>query len=155
MQGTDPHWTAYVTALLTPIVAVFAAYVGYQQWRLNRHKLKLDLFDRRWAIYAATNDMLASLIHGSDDARRICAETFRRRLLDAQFLCSSETVMFLRHVNQRISDVVDSERALRDTAIDVPERLGAETRVLEQAKGCKEDYDALVPVFSRELRINF
>jgi len=155
VQYADPHWTAYLTALLTPCIAIFVAYIGYEQWRLSRHKLKLDLFDRRWAIYAATNDMLASLINGSDDDRRSSAKNFRLRLLDAQFLCSSDTVRFLRHVDQRILDVMESERALRATAFDAPERPDAEKRVSDEAKGCKDDYDALVSVFSRELQINF
>jgi hypothetical protein len=155
VPNADPHWTAYLTAFLTPCIAIFVAYIGFQQWRLSRHRLKLDLFDRRWAIYAATNDMLASLINGSDDDRRACAKDFRRRLLDAKFLCSSDTMAFVHRVNQRIFDVVDSERNLRAIDPGAPERKDAEARVANEAKGCKDDCDALVGIFKRELRINF
>ena len=155
MPYPDPHWTAYLTALLTPCIAIFVAYIGFQQWRLSRHKLKLDLFDRRWAIYAATNDMLASLINGSDDDRRACVEDFRRRILDAQFLCSNETVAFLRRVDQRRFDIVDSAQNLRTIDPSDPERKAAEVRVLNEANGCRDDYDALVAIFEKELQITF
>lgn len=50
----DPHWTAYVTAVATPIVAivaaVIAAYFGYVNARTARNKLKLDLFERRMKV---------------------------------------------------------------------------------------------------------
>lgn len=59
---SDPHWTAYFSALLTPIVAVFGIYIATQQWRTARNKLKLDLFDKRLAVYEATRSFLASII---------------------------------------------------------------------------------------------
>ena len=58
----DPHWTAYLTALLTPTVAVLGAMIGYRQWRLAQNKLKLDLFDRRFKVYEAARDLLASIM---------------------------------------------------------------------------------------------
>ena len=58
---TDPHWTAYLSALLTPTVAVLGALVAYRQWRLAQNKLKLDLFDRRFRVYEASRSLLASI----------------------------------------------------------------------------------------------
>lgn len=56
-----PHWTAYLSALLTPTVAVLGAFIGYRQWRLAQNRLKLDLFERRLAIYRAAIDFLLSI----------------------------------------------------------------------------------------------
>jgi len=61
-MNTDPHWTTYLAALLTPVVAVLGSYVAYRQWRLAQNKLKLDLFERRFAIYAAAQTFLASIM---------------------------------------------------------------------------------------------
>ena len=52
-MGSDPHWTAYLTALLTPTIAGFGIYIAIQQWLTARRKLKFDLFDRRFAVYDA------------------------------------------------------------------------------------------------------
>ena len=60
-MGSDPHWTAYLTALLTPTIAGFGIYIAIQQWLTARRKLKFDLFDRRFAVYDAARSFLASI----------------------------------------------------------------------------------------------
>jgi len=60
MQPTaiaDPHWTAYLTALMTPVVACIAAWIAYRNYTTSRNKLKLDLFDRRYALYQELNEI--------------------------------------------------------------------------------------------------
>lgn len=61
MVPPEPHWTAYLQALLTPVVAVLAALIAWRQWRTARNKLKLDLFDRRFAVYDAARNLLGSI----------------------------------------------------------------------------------------------
>ncbi len=58
----DPHWTTYLSALLTPTVAVLGSLIAYRQWRLAQNKLKLDLFDRRFSVYEAAGNLLASIM---------------------------------------------------------------------------------------------
>ena len=61
-MNSDPHWTTYLAALLTPIVAVLGSVIAYRQWRLAQNKLKLDLFDRRLQVYEAALTLLASIM---------------------------------------------------------------------------------------------
>lgn len=49
-------------ALLTPAVAMLALAIGYAQWRIAQNKLKLDLFDRRHAVYAAALEAINRVI---------------------------------------------------------------------------------------------
>jgi len=58
----DPHWTAYVTAIAAPIVAVIAAYIAYRQSEIARNKLKLDLFERRMTVYEAVRKTLGKAV---------------------------------------------------------------------------------------------
>src|SRR5271170_90498 len=37
--------------LMTPVIALIAVYIAWQQWRTNADKVKLDKFDRRFPIY--------------------------------------------------------------------------------------------------------
>lgn len=55
-------WTTYLAALLTPVIAVFGAMIGYRQWRTAQNKLKLDLFERRYAIYDALRGYLSVIM---------------------------------------------------------------------------------------------
>ncbi len=59
----DLHWTAYLTALLTPLVAIVAAYVAFVNARTAKNKLKLDLFDKRIKVFATIRDLIRGMIH--------------------------------------------------------------------------------------------
>ena len=54
----EVHWTAYVTALTAPVLALVGATVAYRQWRTAQNKLKLDLFDKRMQVYQEVRDAL-------------------------------------------------------------------------------------------------
>jgi hypothetical protein len=58
----DPHWTAYVSALMVPLVAVLGVAIAYRQWRTAQNKLKLDLFEKRFAVYDAARRLLATVM---------------------------------------------------------------------------------------------
>lgn len=62
MTCTDPHWTAYATALMTPVVAVIGAGIAWRQSRTAQNKLKLDLFEKRFAVYNKARNMLAEIM---------------------------------------------------------------------------------------------
>lgn len=54
--------TTVLAALLTPTIAVLGAYIAYRQWRTARNKLKLDLFDRRLAVYDGAVHLIGSIV---------------------------------------------------------------------------------------------
>jgi hypothetical protein len=59
---TEPHWTTYLAALLTPIVAIFGFYIAYKQWHLARNKLKHDLFNKRFFVFEAAISFITSIM---------------------------------------------------------------------------------------------
>lgn len=61
-MSSDPHWTAYLSALLTPTVAVLGSFIALRQWRTAQNKLKLELFERRFAVYDTARTLLASIM---------------------------------------------------------------------------------------------
>lgn len=58
----DPHWTAYIGALLVPTVALLGLLIAYRQWRTAQSKLKLELFEKRLAIYNAATAFVSSVM---------------------------------------------------------------------------------------------
>jgi hypothetical protein len=56
------HWTQILSALLTPTIAVVVAMIAYRQWRTAQNRLKLDLFDRRFAVYDAARNLISSIL---------------------------------------------------------------------------------------------
>ena len=49
------------SAILVPLVALFALYIAWQQHKTNEEKLKLDLFDKRFKVYDATRKYLSKI----------------------------------------------------------------------------------------------
>lgn len=48
--------------LLTPLIAVIATWIAYQQFQTNRLKLKFDMYEKRLKIYQALMDFIGTVI---------------------------------------------------------------------------------------------
>ncbi len=55
-------WIDYLSALLTPTIAILGSFIAFQQWRTNRARLKNELFDRRYEQFSAVMNFLGSII---------------------------------------------------------------------------------------------
>jgi hypothetical protein len=47
--------------LLTILIGVLVWWIAYEQWHVNREGLRLDLFDKRHAVFAAVRDFIVSI----------------------------------------------------------------------------------------------
>lgn len=59
-MNSTPHWTAYLTAIVLPVIALIAAWIAFRQSQIARNKLKLDLFDKRMAVYESVRKALGA-----------------------------------------------------------------------------------------------
>jgi hypothetical protein len=88
-------WISDGLKAATPFaVGVAVAYIAWQQWRTNHHKLKLDLFDRRFKVYAAATDLLKSL-DGRLDVDDKDLQDFQLSIRESVFLFKPEVTEFL------------------------------------------------------------
>jgi len=89
-----------VWKLLTAFLACFAAYIAYQQFRLGREKFKLDLFEKRFAVFAATRKLLSIIL---TEANLTTAQIFdyRAAVAEATFLFDSDITDFLDEIDKK------------------------------------------------------
>jgi hypothetical protein len=80
--------------LLTVLVAGFAVYIAYQQYRLQREGFKLDLFEKRFAVFAASRNLLSIVLR---DARINSDDLFEYRVAvsEATFLFDEDLSKYL------------------------------------------------------------
>ena len=86
--------------LLTPVIAGIVAYIAYQQSRTNVHKLKLDLFEKRFATFKTIRDTVGSIVSNG----RIEPEPlfkFWIKSSDARFLFGKKIGMLVKEVYDR------------------------------------------------------
>jgi hypothetical protein len=89
-----------LSAALTPLIALIALYIAYQQYRTNRDKLRLDLYDRRFDLYGALVDLCTSVASsgapGSPEFRG-----FLQARHKTQFLFDPEVAAYLEKTRQK------------------------------------------------------
>jgi len=92
-----------VWKLLTLLIACGVAYVAYQQYRLGRAKFKLDLFEKRFAVFDATRKLLGAMVSdGPGELEKVYE--FRVAVADAPFLFCSDVTDYLDKVDNRAVD---------------------------------------------------
>jgi len=50
------------SAMLTPVIGVVTTIILENQYRLEKRKWKLDLFDKRYAVYRATLEFISAIM---------------------------------------------------------------------------------------------
>lgn len=90
----QPEWIALLSALLTPVLAATAAYIAWQQWRTNRNKLKLELFERRFAMYDAAVQLINSIL-GAGKVEDQPLRSFVTRTRSAAFIVGQPIEAYL------------------------------------------------------------
>src|SRR6267142_3338994 len=87
-------------ALLTPVIAVVALYIAWQQWKTNQQKLVLDRYDRRLRVYEEVKKILSIIIR---DAKASVQDLlrFRTAVSEADFLFGPEIPEYIDTIYKR------------------------------------------------------
>lgn len=91
--------TPFLAPSATLIVGLSVAVIAWQQWRVARNKLRLDLFDRRYKIYDATRQFLL-VIRRDATFKDSDLFTFYAGTSDAEFLFHSDVVDYLAQISK-------------------------------------------------------
>lgn len=146
----EPHWTAYLSALLAPTIAVLGAVIAYCQWRTAQNKLKLELFEKRFAVYDEARTLLSSILTNGK-VREEAAHKFLAGTREAKWLLNTDVAEYL---DKKIYNKAILLQAL-DSELDGlrvgPERSANVKAQSEIKKRMVEQYDVLDSKFSEFL----
>src|SRR6266705_907679 len=124
-QPQLPYWLTFVNALspligllVTLVIGGVAAYIAHGQLKINRAKLKLDLFERRVAVYESArqfiNGLTAHALVDTQAYREYCIAISRAPFLFAESPDIPEYLTLLGHEATRLGLACDlSERQQR------------------------------------------
>ena len=85
LPTVNAPWTETLTALLTPIIAMIAVYIAFQQHKLNEQRLRHEVYERRLKVYKAVQKHLSSILGAGKTTYPLCAE-FYSEAAEASFL---------------------------------------------------------------------
>ena len=86
--------------IATFCLSVAVGLIACLQWRVARNKLRLDLFDRRWQIYAATSKFVDAI---NNDPENVGSYTndFNAGTSNAEFLFGNDVLNYIKQVRTR------------------------------------------------------
>ena len=91
--------------LLTPLIALIAIYIAYQQHKTNRDKLRLDLFEKRYAIYKGIQKFLTLILRAGKTNYEELMQ-FNGETQDATFLFRDEIPAYIGDIYSKANDLI-------------------------------------------------
>jgi hypothetical protein len=108
-------------ALLAPIVAIFLAWLAYEDYRTKNEQFKLDLYDRRYIVYKAIENLLRDIMRDgkvvSRSMNQFIADTNER-----DFLFDEEIPIYINGLRKKAIRLQYLERMLDDSSLPVGDR---------------------------------
>src|SRR5690554_2819350 len=106
-----------LSALLTPVVAVAALYLGYRQYKIERFMAKQALYSRRLAIYMTTTSYARGLAY--DSRHNLDAElAMRAAASEASFLLPRQVASAVKEVLDRGVNIRVNQSLIPDSPPD-------------------------------------
>ncbi|KIQ27504.1 hypothetical protein RT95_07370 [Xanthomonas campestris] len=93
------------------IVAIAAVWVSVQQYKIAEAKLKLDLYDRRMAVYEGFQELIEVVTLDSLTAQNL--GKFRLCVRQAGFLFGADVIDFLGEVEKKYSEILKISHRIR------------------------------------------
>jgi hypothetical protein len=84
--------------LTTLVLATFAAYVAYEQYRLGRERFKLELFEKRFGVFAAIRLLLSHIIRDGQLNDLKYVWEYRAAIGEAKFLFNEDITDYLEDI---------------------------------------------------------
>jgi hypothetical protein len=85
---------------VTALLAIATLVVAVRQWFISNDTLRLELFEKRYRVYAAAK-LFLGLTTETPAFSQIDLNTFQRDTADAQFLFGAEVASYLKEVNDK------------------------------------------------------
>jgi hypothetical protein len=147
---------AYVdlfSACLTPLIAIIATYIAYQQYRANQLKIRHDLYDRRLQVYNAVAEFLAHVTReGTTDRAQLI--TLLQKTRESHFLFGSEVSAYITDLYKKGVDLEYYEKQLDHRNLPVgDERTRLAHQQGELLKWIGNQFDVIQSMFAKTLSL--
>lgn len=87
------------------IVGLAVAYVALRQWKTAKEKLVLDLFDRRYSLFARAESALAPAMRDGDSRNNDSIRDIARLRSEARFLFGDEIEKYLGAIQEALAQL--------------------------------------------------
>jgi len=89
----NEHAVTTVVAIIGPVIAVFLAFIAYQQYRLERLRTRMQLYEKRAEVFRAVLTFISRCVEIKYD--RQASDDFYRGTVEGFFLFDAEVNNFM------------------------------------------------------------
>ena len=140
----------YSLTAITVLIGVFVAFTGWQQYQINKERFKLDLFEKRFAVYKGAQVFLTGVLSGAKVEMAKFLE-FRAETQDAKFLFDRDVTDFLAGIDSKALEIWKLREELQDLPKE-EERSRLCREQTEATKSLMDNLSKLTDVFGPYLR---
>lgn len=88
-----------LSAALIPIIAIIVAYIAWRQYKTDKDKLRLDLYEKRFKVYQSTIELLAIILEKADVSREEVSQ-FTCKTNDSKFLFENKIPDYIENLRK-------------------------------------------------------
>lgn len=113
---------------LTPLlIAIIALYISYNQYKVNRDKLRLDLFEKRFSVFSGTRILLTVVLQKGDLSLEDLFG-YRASIAERSFLFDKDIEEYLKEIDKRALKLLTTNKMLRNDNADRKELSDADKK---------------------------
>lgn len=118
--------------LLTPVIGLVGVWIGWQQMRINRNRLRHELFEKRYVVFRAAGFFLGSIMREGRASEQAQAD-FRVGIQGASFLFDSSVNTLLNEIWEKAIQLETKQFEIKDLPVGQERsRLAAEIGELKK-----------------------
>ena len=138
------------------IIAGIVAYIAYQQYEINRQKLKLDLYDRRFKIYIAAIALVRFAYEPLPDERyeditKKLDNEFIDHLNAAYFLLNRKAFNTLKEIAQEVCDLASAMASRLSTAKELNQLQESNIEDRKECNNERKGWDSKIQEIKQSL----
>lgn len=144
----------WLQALVAPILAGFGIYIAWQQHKISRHRLRHDLFEKRYAVFQAVVELLNEGAY-TGDVSLDSIGNFIRKANEGRFLFGPDIVDYLMGMREKAVRCSELNHKLHREKIELGlDRDKAVEEETELQKWFLAQYEESVSRFAPYLRFD-
>lgn len=90
----------------TTIIAIIVAYIAYKQYQIQKHRIKMDLFEKRWAAYTKGTRILYFIaMNGKNAQNPHLRSDYEERLSDLHSCLHDAYFLFGEDINNYLNEI--------------------------------------------------
>lgn len=148
-------WIDFLAAVLSPVIAITLGYLTFHQYKLEKQKHRLELYDRRFAVFEEVNKFLSEIFrNGKTDFFKL--SNLLHQTNQSKFLFDDEISQYIDSLYMRGIDfvMIDEQLNGHDKLEVGPERTELAHTNSEHLKFFVDQFNVSQKVFMKYLKID-